>query len=61
MRSRWLGAVVGGVGGVVIGLGITFYLYRNAPEVSWTLRIVVGVATGAVGAFLGSLSGLLRD
>jgi high-affinity K+ transport system ATPase subunit B len=62
MRSRRLGALIGGVLGVAIAFGITFYLYRKDPEnVSWMTRIIVCLIVGAIGALLGSIFGVSRE
>jgi hypothetical protein len=63
-RSRLLGAIVGGIGGAAIGFGATFYLYGSdmrEPNLGLLPRILAGLAVGALGALLGSLSGLSKD
>jgi hypothetical protein len=58
-RSRLLGALIGFVVGAAIGFGITFYLYGNdMAVVGWGARILAGLIVGAIGALLGSLSGV---
>jgi hypothetical protein len=60
-RSRWVGALLGGLGGATIGLGITFYLYgRNFQVLGWSTRILVMLVVGAIGAILGMISGVSR-
>jgi hypothetical protein len=62
MSARWVGAAAGGIGGVAIGLGITFYLYGSDPQLlSWMMRVLIAAIVGAIGAALGAVSGLSRD
>jgi hypothetical protein len=57
--SRLLGALIGFVIGAGIGVGITFYLYGSDMEVvGWGARLLAGLVVGAIGALLGSLSGM---
>jgi hypothetical protein len=56
-RSRLLGAAIGAASGAAIALGVLFYLYgRNGPD--WQTRLLTAAAVAAVGALLGSLSGV---
>jgi hypothetical protein len=61
-RSRLWGMALGGLLGAGIGLGITFYLYgANADRLGWPTRLVTALVVGALGALLGSLSGVSSD
>ncbi len=61
MCSRLLGAGVGLIAGIGIGLGITFYLYgTDTQQASWLARVLTGLVVGAIGALLGSVSGISR-
>jgi len=60
MRSRRLiGAVVGGILGIGIGLGAIFFLYReNLERIDWYSWAGGALVVGGIGALLGSISGL---
>ena len=57
-HPRVRGAVIGAIVGTGVGLGAVFYLYGNDPAVGWASRVTAALVVGAVGALLGSLSGV---
>ncbi|MCA9068727.1 MAG: hypothetical protein KDA84_07380 [Planctomycetaceae bacterium] len=60
-NSRLLGAIVGGVGGGVIGAGVAFYMYgdgRAADNIPMMVQAILAV--GFIGALLGLVSGLQK-
>ena len=60
--SRSLGAMIGAVLGIAIGVGATFYLYgADMNQVGWMSRLAAGAVVGVIGALLGSLSGISRS
>jgi hypothetical protein len=61
-HSRLAGAAVGFLAGAAIGFDVTVYLYGTDFQgpVGWLPRIVTALVVGAVGALLGSLSGLSK-
>jgi hypothetical protein len=60
-RRRSIGALVGGILGIVIGLGAIFFLYReNLEQIDWYSWVGGALVVGGIGALLGSISGLSR-
>jgi hypothetical protein len=61
-RSRLLGAVVGGVGGGVLGAALVKFMYGNV-QTEGNLPIVLQgfLAVGIVGALLGLVSGVQKE